>query len=63
MGCGADLDAATVAVAREDIPDLANAAAEDGQTRTSLPAAAEIDLESEIILTAKGPAVTGQGKL
>lgn len=52
-----------MAVAREDIADLANTAAEDGQTRASLPAAAEIDLESDIILTAKGPAVTGQGKL
>lgn len=52
-----------MAVAREDIADLANTAAEDGQTRASLPAAAEIDLESDIILTAKDPAVTGQGKL
>lgn len=56
--------ATTVAVVREDIANLAKAANEDEETHSSWPAAAaEIDLESGIVLPAAGPTVMEQGKL
>lgn len=64
QGCCANRAPTPVAVAGEDSANLAKAATEDGQTHTSLPtAAAEIDVKSDVVLTAAGPAVMGQGKL